>query len=57
MIVNTGKERITPHKTFTEVDYKYMAEDKTVRYVGFRQYSESCYARYKREVEDNVKSD
>lgn len=54
-IVNTNKERIIPHKTFNESDYKYMAEDKTERYVGFRTYQESWYARYKREVEDVTK--
>lgn len=55
MIVNTGKERIVARKTFSDADYKYMSEDKTERYVGFRTYQESYYAKYKREVENVTK--
>ena len=51
-IVNLGPSKITGHKTFTDLDYKKMSEDKTVRYVGFRKYSESFYAKYKKLVED-----
>lgn len=57
MIVNLGPSKISAHKTFYDGDYKKMEQDKTVRYVGFHMYKDSCYAKYKKLVDEhNVKS-
>lgn len=55
-IVILGPSKIIGRKTWSEADYKHMAEDKTERYVGFKKYTDSFYAKYKK-LTEGVKED